>query len=77
MTHEEIRKGLLQLGFNTGWVISGNEIILWEKTEPQPSYEEIETASKLYVEPEQTITDKLASVGLSLDELKAAILGGN
>ena len=26
---------------------------------------------------EATIADKLASVGLSLDELKAAILGGN
>ena len=29
------------------------------------------------VVPEPTIADKLASVGLSLDELKAAILGGN
>ena len=29
------------------------------------------------VAPEPTIADKLASVGLSLDELKAAILGGN
>jgi hypothetical protein len=27
--------------------------------------------------PEPTIADKLASVGLSLDELKAAILGGS
>lgn len=29
------------------------------------------------VAPEPTVADKLASVGLSLDELKAAILGGN
>lgn len=29
------------------------------------------------IAPEPTIADKLASVGLSLDELKAAILGGN
>ena len=29
------------------------------------------------VAPEPTIADKLASVGLSLDELKSAILGGN
>jgi hypothetical protein len=29
------------------------------------------------ISPESTIADKLASVGLSLDELKAAILGGN
>ncbi len=28
-------------------------------------------------EPELTIADKLASIGLSLDELKSAILGGN
>ena len=29
------------------------------------------------VAPEPTIADKLASVGLSLEELKSAILGGN
>lgn len=29
------------------------------------------------VAPEPTIAEKLASVGLSLDELKSAILGGN
>ena len=29
------------------------------------------------VAPEPTIADKLASVGLDLEELKAAILGGN
>ena len=29
------------------------------------------------VAPEPTLADKLASVGLSLDELKSAILGGN
>ena len=66
-------KGLKQLGFHSGWVISGNEIILWENTEPQPSYEEIETASKLYLEPEITVADKLALVGLNLDDLKEAL----
>ena len=74
---KEITNGLVQLGFNSGWVVNDNQIILWEHSEPQPSIEEILEAAKHYVEPEPTIADKLASVGLSLDELKAAILGGN
>lgn len=37
----------------------------------------IVSAHKRQPKPEPTIADKLASVGLSLDELKAAILGGN
>lgn len=71
--NEKIANGLKQLGFNTGWVITGGEITLWENAEPQPSYEDIEAASKLYVEPQPTIDDKLASVGLTLDDLKQAL----
>jgi MOSC domain-containing protein YiiM len=69
----KMAKGLNQLGFHSGWVVSGDEIVLWENPEPQPSYEEIEKAAKLYVEPEKTIEDKLASVGLTLDDLKSAL----
>ena len=73
MTTEEKTNGLKQLGFNSGWVVSGDEIVLWENPEPQPSLEEIEIASELYVKPEPTVADKLASVGLSVDDLKSAL----
>ena len=77
MQIKQITNGLLQLGFNSGWVVNEEEIVLWENPEPQPTIEAILEAAKDYVEPEPTIADKLASVGLSLDELKSAILGGN
>ncbi len=76
MKTKEIANGLTQLGFNSGWVVSGEEIVLWENPEPQPTMEAILEAAKDYVEPEPTVADKLASVGLSLEELKTA-LGGN
>ena len=73
MSHKKIVEGLLQLGFNSGWVASGEEIILWENPEPQPTMQEILKAAKDYVEPEATVEDKLASVGLNLTDLKTAL----
>jgi MOSC domain-containing protein YiiM len=73
MSHKKIVEGLLQLGFNSGWVASGEKIILWENPEPQPTMQEILEAAKDYVEPEATVEDKLASVGLSVDDLKSAL----
>ena len=46
----------------------------------QVTQSQLEAAVEAHIalpEPEPTIADKLALVGLSLDELKAAILGGN
>lgn len=68
-----IANGLKKLGFNSGWVISGEEITLWEHSQPVPSLEEILEASKTYVEPELSVEDKLASVGLSVEDLKTAL----
>ena len=73
MSHKKIVEGLLQLGFNSGWVARGEEIILWENPEPQPTMQEILEAAKDYVEPEATVEDKLASVGLNLTDLKTAL----
>jgi MOSC domain-containing protein YiiM len=73
MSHNTITNGLLALGFKSGWVVTGDEITLWENTEPQPTLEAILEAAKDYVEPEPTIDDKLASVGLSLSDLKTAL----
>lgn len=73
MLNQEIRNGLLQLGFESGWVVRGEEIVLWENPKPQPTMEEILEAAKDYVEPIPTVADKLASVGLSVDDLKSSL----
>lgn len=73
MINKEITNGLRQLGFNSGWVVNGEEIVLWENSEPQPTMEEILEAAKDYIQPEQSVADKLSSVGLSVDDLKVAL----
>lgn len=73
MSHKTITNGLLALGFESGWVVTGEEITLWENPEPQPTLEAILEAAKDYVEPELTVADKLASVGLDLNDLKTAL----
>jgi hypothetical protein len=73
MSHKTINNGLLALGFNSNWVVNEEEIVLWENPEPQPTIEAILEAAKNYVEPEPTVADKLASVGLSVDDLKSAL----
>jgi hypothetical protein len=37
-----IVRALNTTGFNTGWALSGDEIVLWENPEPQPTIEELE-----------------------------------
>jgi hypothetical protein len=39
MATKQITNGLLQLGFNSGWVVNEEEIVLWENPEPQPTIE--------------------------------------
>ena len=73
MTNKTIVNGLVALGFNSNWVVTGEEITLWENPEPQPTLEAILKAAKDYVEPVPTVADKLASVGLSVDDLKSAL----
>ena len=73
MSNKTITNGLLALGFNSGWVVNGEEITLWENPESQPTLEAILEAAKDYVEPEPTVAEKLASVGLSVDDLKSAL----
>ena len=69
----EMANGLVQLGFNSGWVISGDQIVLWENEQTPPTKEDIIEAAKKYVEPTPTIAEKLATVGLSVDELKSVL----
>jgi len=82
MTHVEITNGLQQLGFNTGWVVSGDEITLWENSEPQPTAAAIAKAATQWattVAAKETATaaaklsaqNKLAALGLTADEIAA------
>ena len=81
MTNNEIKDGLLQLGFNSGWVINENEITLWENQEPIPSMQEIENAAKLWHENQKTeATAKeaarqavLSKLGLTAEEVAALL----
>jgi hypothetical protein len=78
MTTEEIANGLKQLGFNSGWVISGNEITLWEHDAPQPTQDELKNAAQLWEQTQanaqaQAEAEKaalLAKLGITADEAK-------
>ena len=69
----DIAKGLKQLGFDSGWVLQGDEIILWENDQPIPPLASILDAASKYEEPSLTIAQKLELVGLNLDDLKEAL----
>jgi hypothetical protein len=56
---------------------NANDTISFETTNEAKAAEVVAAHNGTTVAPEPTIADKLASVGLSLDELKSAILGGN
>ena len=79
MTHNEITKALKDLLLNAQYILTGDdyENIQWLDERPKPTVEEIAAAiANPLPEPEPTVAQKLASVGLSLEELKAA-LGSN
>ena len=71
--HLQIVDGLTALGFDSGWVVSGEEIVFWDNPEPQPSLDQILEAAENYVKPQPTVADKLQSVGLELNDLKVAL----
>jgi hypothetical protein len=84
MNDKEIINGLLQLGFNSGWVVSENEIKLWENPKPQPTAKEILEASKLWDKTQQAEAQAKATarqvildrLGLTAEEAQL-LLGGN
>jgi hypothetical protein len=73
-THKEIVKALDDLGAKE-WTLSGDEIadIVW-LTDDKKTKAQIEAAiSNPLPKSEPTFAEKLASVGLSIDDLKAAL----
>ena len=82
MTHNEITNGLQQLGFVGGWVVTGDEITVWENGEPQPTAAAIKTAATQWattVAAKEAATaaaklsaqTKLAALGLTPAEIAA------
>lgn len=76
-TTEQIGKGLVALGFKTGWVVCGDVITLWEHDVPQPSMEKILQAGAKaqtdVVAASASGRAKLAALGLTNDEIKALL----
>ena len=77
MTNKQIAKALRDIRPNTEWTLIGDDYaeIQWlDTTATKPTLAEIEAAiANPLPEPEPTVADKLASVGLSIDDLKAAL----
>lgn len=84
MNTQKISNGLMELGFNSGWVVSGNEIVLWEHNVEIPSMDEILAAAEVWDNKQlaalaeaqakrQVLLDKL---GITEDEARL-LLGGN
>jgi uncharacterized membrane protein YcaP (DUF421 family) len=76
---EELRAAGIQISDLDGAVAESNGKLLLDIDTSSESVATTVVAAHngTTVAPEPTIADKLASVGLSLDELKSAILGGN
>jgi hypothetical protein len=53
MTESTLDKALRELGFTDGWAISGDTIVLWENTEPQPTEAELIKAG--WVKPDEAL----------------------
>jgi hypothetical protein len=74
MTHESIVKALKDLKAE-GWILEGDKIenIVWTTDKVKTEAEILAAIAKPLPEPEPSVSDKLLSVGLSIDDLKAAL----
>ena len=76
MKHTEILKALKDLLPTAEFVLTGDdyENIEWLDKRPKPTLAQIEAAiANPLPEPEPTVQEKLASVGLSIEDLKSAL----
>jgi hypothetical protein len=76
MTHNEINKALKDLVPNAQFILTGEdyENIQWLDERAKPTVAQIQAAiANPLPEPEPTVADKLASVGLSVADLKMAL----
>ena len=76
MRHKEINKALADLLPNAQYILTGDdyENIQWLDERAKPTVAQIQAAiANPLPEPEPTVADKLASVGLSVADLKSAL----
>lgn len=81
MKHKEITNGLQQLGFDSGWAVTGDEITLWENSEPQPTLAAIATAATKWAAAQEAkaqadATAKaalLAKLGITADQFNSLL----
>ena len=66
MQNIDIVNGLLQLGFETGWVVNGTEITLWENPESIPTISEIASAAEQHKQKQQTEAEARAAAKAQL-----------
>lgn len=73
-THKEIVKALEDLGAKE-WTLTGDNIadIVWLTNDVKTEAEIKAAIANLLPEPEPTVAEKLASVGLSVTDLKVAL----
>jgi hypothetical protein len=73
-THKEIAKALNDLGAKE-WTLNGDDIadIVWLTDEKKTKAQIEKAIANPLPEKEPTIDDKLASVGLSVNDLKSAL----
>ena len=72
----KITRALLVIAPNAEWSLAGDNYddLVWLSKGDKPSWAEIEAEiNNPTPKPEATVSDKLASVGLSLEELKTAL----
>ena len=76
ITNQQIAIALTQLAPNSNWVLLGNNYddIKWLSEDTKPSWAQVQAEiNNPTPRPEPTVEQKLASVGLNLDDLKAAL----
>lgn len=78
MTHQEIINGLNHLGFTSGWVITAEEITVWDNPEPKPTNAQIKAAAAAFetaqaakaAEDAAAKAALLTRLGITADEAK-------
>jgi hypothetical protein len=75
--HEQIIKAINVLAPEAQWTLSGDNFadLVWlDETQPKPTLEQVKAEiANPTPKPELTVAEKLASVGLSIADLKAAL----
>jgi len=74
MTHQSIIKALKDLNAE-GWILEGDKVdnIVWTTNNVKTEAEILAAMANPLSEQEPSVSDKLSSVGLTIDDLKVAL----